>query len=65
MIGAHGYVESGMIIRLGFIAHTTNDALCPVEEVEPIVEEEEEVEPIVEEEQDIVQPTPTPEPEPE
>ena len=55
MIGAHGYVESGMIIRLGFIAHTTNDALCPVEEVEPIVEEE----------QDIVQPTPTPEPEPE
>lgn len=54
-----------MIIRLGFIAHTTNDALCPVEEVEPIVEEEEEVEPIVEEEQDIVQPTPTPEPEPE
>ena len=44
-----------MIIKLGFIAHTTNDALCPVEEVEPIVEEE----------RDEVQPTPTPGPEQE
>ena len=55
MIGAHGYVQSGMIIKLGFIVHTTNDALCPG--YEEVLEEERE--------QNEVQPTPTPVSEPE
>ena len=38
-----------MFVNIGFVVHTTNDALCPVVEEpvveEPVIEEEEEEEP--------------------
>ena len=40
LIGAQGWVKDGMIIKLGFVVHTTDDSLCMVEEdVGPVVEE--------------------------
>ena len=49
LIGAHGYIKDGVFVNIGFVVHTTNDALCPIVEEpvveEPVIEEEEEEEP--------------------
>ena len=49
LIGVHGYIKDGVFVNIGFVVHTTNDALCPVVEEpaveEPVIEEEEEEEP--------------------
>ena len=50
LIGAHGYIKDGVFVNIGFVVHTTNDALCPVVE-EPVVEE-----PIIEEEEEEPEP---------
>ena len=59
LIGAQGWVKDGMIIKLGFVVHTTDDSLCMVEEdvdVGPVVEEPPEEEPVVEQTQPEAEP---------
>ena len=46
LIGAHGYIKDGVFVNIGFVVHTTNDALCPIVE-EPVIEE-----PVIEEEEE-------------
>lgn len=28
LFGAHGYFKDGLLVNIGFVVHTTNDALC-------------------------------------